>query len=257
MISLMTLKNGNNAQSYTQAIDCLLTEFAELSSSMPGFEILENLGLFISPKERRREFFWYEVYKHLQGQPGCIGQFGVRWGRELALFDSLRSIYEPYNHSRKILGFDTFKGYTSISDADGKAAQLFDGNLNTLSNYSTRLKKILEFRQELSVNPQIKKFELLEGPVTDTLKPYLAQNPETTFSLIHLDFNLYKPTSFVLNSVTDHVMPGTIVVFDELCCPALPGETRAFREFKDQYGFKPIKMGWEKPIWPMVFRVSR
>ena len=43
--------------------------------------------------------------------PGSIIQFGVRWGRELALFEMLRTIFEPFNHSRSIYGFDTFTGY--------------------------------------------------------------------------------------------------------------------------------------------------
>jgi len=222
---------------------------------MRGGEILENLGLFISPKERRREFFWYEVYKLLEGRPGLIGQFGVRWGRELALFDSLRSIFEPYNHSRKILGFDTFTGYTGISETDGKASQVIEGNLSTLPNYASHLANILTLRQELSINPQISKFELLEGAITDTLRPYLASHPETIFSLIHLDFNLYHPTKYVLETAIEHVVKGSIVVFDELCCPALPGETVAFHEFQDKYRLKPVHMGWQKPVWPMVFQV--
>lgn len=33
-------------------------------------------------------------------------EFGVRWGQNLALFESFRGIYEPYNYNRKIVGFD-------------------------------------------------------------------------------------------------------------------------------------------------------
>lgn len=251
----MTLRDNNDTESYTRAIEDLLHEFSYLTSSIEGSEILENLGLFITPKERRREFFWYEVYKLLEGRPGVIGQFGVRWGRELALFDSLRSIFEPYNHSRKILGFDTFTGYAAISDTDGNASQVVEGNLSTLPNYASHLANILTVRQELSINAQISKFELFEGPITETLPPFLADHPETIFSLIHLDFNLYRPTKFVLEAAVEHVTQGSIIVFDELCCPTLPGETAAFHEFEDRYKLKPVHMGWEKPIWPMVFQV--
>lgn len=249
------LRNDNSTDSYNQALSALLSEFSDLSMSIEGVEILENLGLFITPKERRREFFWYEVYKQLEGMPGVIGQFGVRWGRELALFDSLRSIFEPYNHSRQILGFDTFSGYTSISRKDGEAKQIFEGNLNTFRGYSTRLKNLLKVREELSVNSHISKFEIFEGPVEDTLQTYLDKNPQTIFSLVHLDFNLYEPTRHVLECLSAHIIQGTIFVFDELCCPALPGETIAFREFKDRYSLQPVNLGWEKPIWPVVLRV--
>ena len=252
----MTLRNDNNTDTYNQALSALLVEFSDLSKYIEGSELLDNLGLFVTPKERRREFFWYEVYRLLEGHPGSIGQFGVRWGRELALFDSLRSIFEPYNHSRKILAFDTFSGYTSITENDGEAKQIVEGNLSTFGGYANRLRKLLEIRQELSVNPHIQKFELFEGPVDETLQTFLDNNPEIVFSLVHLDFNLYQPTKYVLERLSTHTIKGTIFVFDELCCPALPGETIAFKEFNDRFRLEPIYLGWHKPIWPMAFRVQ-
>jgi hypothetical protein len=36
----------------------------------------------------------------------------------MALFTTLRNIYEPYNMSRKIIGFDTFEGFPSVSPQD-------------------------------------------------------------------------------------------------------------------------------------------
>ena len=36
-------------------------------------------------------------------------EFGVQYGLSLSYF-KLRAIYEPYNYSREIIGFDTFKG---------------------------------------------------------------------------------------------------------------------------------------------------
>ena len=38
-------------------------------------------------------------------------EFGVRWGQNLITLNNLRGIYEPFNHSRKIIGFDTFEGF--------------------------------------------------------------------------------------------------------------------------------------------------
>ena len=40
-------------------------------------------------------------------------EFGVEWGSTLSLLIKLRSIHEPYNYSRKIIGFDTFSGFTN------------------------------------------------------------------------------------------------------------------------------------------------
>ncbi len=46
-------------------------------------------------------------------------EFGVKWGQNLALFQSFRGMYEPYNHNRKIIGFDTFEGFPSVDKKDG------------------------------------------------------------------------------------------------------------------------------------------
>ena len=37
--------------------------------------------------------------------PGVIVEFGVWLGHDLALFESLRGVYEPYNYTRRIIGF--------------------------------------------------------------------------------------------------------------------------------------------------------
>ena len=48
-------------------------------------------------------------------------EFGVRWGRNMSLYTSLRHIYEPYNSSREIIGFDTFEGFPSVDPKDGNS----------------------------------------------------------------------------------------------------------------------------------------
>jgi len=48
----------------------------------------------------------------------------VLGGELIWLFESFRGMYEPYNYTRKIVGFDTF----DFSGIDGK-----DGNSNIVS----------------------------------------------------------------------------------------------------------------------------
>ena len=52
---------------------------------------------------------------------GTVMENGVRWGQNLALVKSLGGICEPFNHSRKIVEFDTFIGLQSSSPLDGQA----------------------------------------------------------------------------------------------------------------------------------------
>jgi len=38
-------------------------------------------------------------------------------------FAQLATIYEPYNHTRKIIGFDTFEGFSKVTDYDDNQEQ--------------------------------------------------------------------------------------------------------------------------------------
>src|SRR5690349_22262516 len=94
---------------------------------IPEREIQHHLGLFVNRQLMVRMLWMHEMYTKVLNVPGVIMEFGVRWGQNLALFDSFRGIYEPYNYTRKIIGFDTFKGFVGTSAEDGKADVITEG----------------------------------------------------------------------------------------------------------------------------------
>src|SRR3989344_3020972 len=96
--------------------------FVELlkKTPVPDREILQNLGLFLNRKALSRIIHIHDLYERILDVHGIVVEFGVRWGQNLALFESLRGMYEPYNYTRKIIGFDTFSGHASIDKKDGK-----------------------------------------------------------------------------------------------------------------------------------------
>lgn len=78
---------------------------------IPDNELLGNLGLFINRQALSRMLYMHDLYCKIINVQGIIMEFGPRWGQNLALFHSFRGIYEPFNYSRKIVGFDTFKDF--------------------------------------------------------------------------------------------------------------------------------------------------
>lgn len=78
------------------------------SCPIPSDEKLSHLGLFTRRQPMSRVMFMWEVYKKIIDVHGVIFEFGVRWGQDLALFESFRGMLEPFNYNRKIVGFDTF-----------------------------------------------------------------------------------------------------------------------------------------------------
>jgi hypothetical protein len=80
-------------------------------NAIPDGELLQNLGVFLTRQNLSRLLFIKHLYEQVVEIQGDIIEFGVRWGQNLAVFAVLRGILEPYNHSRRLVGFDTFEGF--------------------------------------------------------------------------------------------------------------------------------------------------
>lgn len=197
---------------------------------IPANELMSNLGLFIKRQDLSRILFIDEIYQRILGVPGIVIEFGVRWGQNLALFESLRGIYEPYNHTRKLVGFDTFTGFPDVSAKDGASDIMTVGSYAVTENYHSYLESLLEYHEKESPISHIKKFELVVGDATVEVDRYLERQPETVIALAYFDFDLYEPTKKCLQAIRPHLTRGSIIGFDELNCRDYPGETLAVRE---------------------------
>lgn len=207
-------------------------------------EILSNLGLYVNRQTLSRILFMHELYKKIINTHGIIIEFGVRWGQNLALFENFRGIYEPYNYNRKILGFDTFEGFASVTSKD-KGLQ--NGDYGVCKNYEEHLEKVLDYHESESPISHIKKYELIKGDATITLKEYLENNPHTIIALAYFDFDIYKPTKECLDLIMKYVTKGTVIGFDELNVSDFPGETIALKEVLGLNAYKIQRL----PISPL------
>lgn len=198
------------------------------SSSIPDSELLDNLGLYLRRPSLSRILYIHDLYKKIINVHGVIMEFGVRWGQNLALYESFRGIYEPYNYNRKMVGFDTFSGFIDVGPEDGGHVKA--GDYSVSDNYELQLEEILSFHEMESPLSHIKKYELIKGDASETVKKYLKEHPETIISLAYFDFDLYKPTRDCLEAIMEHTTKGTILAFDELNYSKFPGETQALKE---------------------------
>lgn len=198
------------------------------SCEVPDGELLDNLGLFLPRQTLARILFMQKLYELILPVHGVVMEFGVRWGQNLALFSALRGMLEPFNYNRRIVGFDTFSGFPSVSGLDGGRVQ--PGDYGVAEGWKGRLEEILGFHERNAPIPQKRKFELVEGDAIRTVPAWLEQHPETVVALAYFDFDLYEPTKACLEALLPYVTKGTVLAFDELNCPEFPGETVAVRE---------------------------
>jgi hypothetical protein len=196
-------------------------------------ELIDNLGLFLNTKNFSRMLFFYEIYKKFLDVEGCIMEFGVRWGQNLSLLAAIRGMLEPYNIKRKIVGFDTFKGFVGTGVKDGKKTFYERGGLNLPENYEFFLNNILEVQEKFNPVSHVKKFEIIKGDASKTLKKYLLKEKQTIVAFAFFDMDIYKPTKDCLKILTNYVTKGSIIAFDELNCDYAKPVTNALKEVFD------------------------
>ena len=199
-------------------------------SPIPEDELLVNLGLYLRSTILAKILYLNEIYQAIRNLPGIVIEFGVWWGANLALLESFRSVYEPYNWTRKVVGFDTFKGYPSLSAKDGSSDFAAVGGYTVTEGYEEHLSRVLEAHEADNVMSHIKKYELVRGDVTMTIDKYLEDNPHTVIALAYFDMALYEPTKKCLEAIRPYLIRGSVLAMDELNSKEFPGETVALRE---------------------------
>ena len=213
----------------------LRRDFVELfkRTPIPDDELLAQLGLYLNRQTLSRILFLHELYSKIVDVPGIVLELGVRWGQNLALFSSFRGMEEPFNHARRIVGFDTFGGFPRTSPEDGTAAIATPGAYAVPEGYEDYLREVLAYHEQESPLAHLEKFELVKGDATETLPRYLEERPETVIALAYFDFDLYEPTQVCLEAIRPHLVSGSVLGFDQLGSRNFPGETLAVREVFD------------------------
>lgn len=199
-------------------------------SPIPDDEMLVNLGLYLRSTQLAKILYLNELYQRIVKLPGIVVEFGVWWGANLALFESFRSVYEPYNWTRKVVGFDTLKGYPSIAPKDGSSAHAKVGGYTVTEGYEEYLRRMLDAHEADNVMSHIKKYGLVKGDVIETIDGFFTDSPETIIALAYFDLALYEPTKKCLQAIRPHLVRGSIIAMDELNSRDFPGETIALKE---------------------------
>ena len=168
-----------------------------------------------------------KIYDLVKSVKGSIVECGVHKGNNLLLFYHLLLCNEPTSFNDKVIGFDTFDGFRSISKKDNKKNKETDFS-DTDYNH---LKKVIELNQLNDLIKHIPRVQLIKGDAAKTIPKYKSENKSLIIKLLYLDFDLYKPTLVALNNFYELVPSGGVVVFDEIGNEKFVGETLAFKEF--------------------------
>jgi len=171
------------------------------------------------------------IFPQIIGVQGSIVECGVFNGGGVMAWATLSAIYEPLNHLRRVIGFDTFEGFTSVSpqdDSQGINIHSVAGGLAARSDQDlAECVRIFDVYRPLGHIPKV---ELVKGDAVETMAGYLERNAHLVVALLYLDFDLYEPTRLALEVFVPRMPKGAIIAFDQLNQRHWPGETRALLE---------------------------
>lgn len=201
---------------------------------------LADIFPVFSPRQRVTRFIeTLRYWELIENIPGDIFECGVAGGEFLMAMAHFSAIYEPHHYTRKIVGFDTFEGFTPPSEQDrtSNAAHMQQGGLH-YESYEY-LQDAIRFYDENRMIGNLPKVFLEKGDISKTLPEYLEKNPATVIGLLHLDVDLYQPTLDTLKLAVKRMPKGAVIVFDEINHRDYPGETIAVM---DSLGLQNIEL---------------
>lgn len=183
-----------------------------------------------------RTIYYTDLYRKIIEVPGVICEFGVQWGATMAQLINLRSVFEPFNHSRMIYGFDTFEGFPAVTPEDGTETEV--GDYASMPGHFETLKELLVLHEAAAPMSHIKKHALIKGDASETFPAWAQENAHAIIAMAIFDMDLYAPTRDILADIEPLLTKGSILVFDELNCAQFPGETKALRETLSTSGLR-------------------
>jgi len=199
-------------------------------SPYPDLDRLRNFSLYTPRQDLTTFLVRYEIFKRVLTVQGSVIECGVLHGGGLMSWAQFSAIFEPTNHQRRVVGFDTFSGFPKLSEQDrsSESAEARTGGL-AVDSYD-HLQQCIELLDMNRFVGHVPKVELIRGDATKTIPKYLQENPQLIVSLLYLDFDLYEPTLAALKHFLPRMPKGAVIAFDELNSKDWRGESIAVLE---------------------------
>jgi hypothetical protein len=188
---------------------------------------LQNFAKYVPRQVLARFVSKYELFKLIVNVQGSIIEGGVLRGGGLMTWAQLSAILEPVNYQRQIIGFDTFSGFTDLSEEDKKGTSEFSKKGELAVDSFADLKACIDLYDANRFIGHIEKVRLVKGDVKTTIPAYLEDNPHTVVSLLYLDFDVFEPTKIAIENFLPRMPKGAVLAFDELNIDSWPGEALA------------------------------
>jgi hypothetical protein len=189
-----------------------------------------NLLLLGPDTERLRKLLVrYHFFTMTKDLPGDIVECGVFKGTGLMQWLKLLQIYCP-GSAKRVIGFDVFSEF-GATDSETEQ-QSVDRLLAESSFTGTSVEELHAIIARAGIAEA--KAELVSGDIQHTGVDYVAAHPGFRISLLHMDFDLDKPTMAGLEAFWPRVVRGGVVVLDEYAIAHWTESDAVDRFFQDR-----------------------
>jgi hypothetical protein len=124
---------------------------------------------------------------------GSVLEFGVHSGSTVNLISA--SLKEDI-----VFGFDSFEGLPE------------DWKISHNEKFNKHKKGYFAVESLPNVNENVR---LVKGFFDQSLKPWIEEYHPKQIKFLHVDSDLYSSAIFVLDTLNEYMVPGTVIVFDE------------------------------------------
>lgn len=237
--------DGTKKYSKDKEIEGRLVELFAKHNISP-IELINGFPIYARRTVIKKFLAHYELFRQTINLPGDIVELGVFRGKSLMTFGNFMEARNIGDRTKKIWGFDNFKGFSKLTPEDGPnydQSHKTEGGFSPEDYYQELLDVIDIFDADRFVGWK-KRIELVVGDVTETIPKFVAENPGLRISLLHFDIDLYEPTKVGLECLYPLVVPGGIVVFDEYGILEWSGESKAVEEYFADKEIELKKFDW-------------
>jgi len=201
--------------------------YSEKMHSLSRFVPRQALGYFLARNE---------IFKQVLDVHGSVLDFGIYRGGSFFTWLQLSATYEPYNHIRKVIGFDSFEGFSGIGEQDkgeeDKGLTLKVEGGMAWEGFDEIIRGIELFDKNRPLG-HVNKGLLVKGELPGSVEDFLVDHDETIVAMANFGLGLYEPTLKILQAIKPRLVKGSILVFEDLNQATWPGESKALFEVFD------------------------
>ena len=170
----------------------------------------------------RHEYYKYCI-SQVNTELNIWASLGVHEGKRERKIIEYKNKYFPHLQEKHLHGFDSFQGLPSYWKPGFPKGKFNMENVPTIAGCKLHI-----------------------GWFSETLPVFASENKGKTLALLHVDCDLYSSTVDIFENLANMVVPGTIIMFDEIQGEEvhIEHEKKAFDEFVDKYKVEYEWLAW-------------